>query len=57
MSNNARIESLKQRHAGLETQLHDEEVRPAPDTSAVLKLKREKLKIKDEIVRLSDSIH
>jgi hypothetical protein len=57
MSNDARIESLKERHAGIEMQLHDEEVRPAPDTSALLKLKREKLRIKDEIARLRGSIH
>lgn len=57
MSNEARIDSLMQRHAGLEAQLHAEETRPAPDTSALRKLKCEKLKIKDEIARLNGSVH
>lgn len=47
-----RIEALRSRHAALEDQLREEHRRPSPDPSAVAKLKREKLKLKDEMVRL-----
>lgn len=47
-----RIESLKQRHTEVEKKLHLEEARPSQDESAVTKLKREKLSLKDEIARL-----
>jgi uncharacterized protein len=53
MSVDQRVDTLKQRHAGIEARLHDEETRPAPDPGQVHKLKREKLKIKDEITRLA----
>ncbi len=55
MSVEQRIDTLKQRHAGIEARLHDEETRPLPDQIQVHKLKREKLKIKDEISRLFDA--
>lgn len=48
-----RIESLKKRHAHLDNMLHEEEIRPAPDIIELHKLKRQKLNLKDEIVRLA----
>ncbi len=48
-----RIESLRKRHAHIETQLHEEESRPAPDIAKVQELKKEKLVLKDEIARLT----
>lgn len=53
MSIQARLDTLKARHAQLEDELHDEEVRPAPDDGRLLELKRRKLALKDEISRLA----
>jgi hypothetical protein len=52
MSLNARLESLKARHAMLEMQLSDEDHRPRPDSGALARLKLEKLRLKDEMERL-----
>lgn len=49
---NAHLESLTARHARLEANLADERRRPSPDQSRVTRLKREKLKLKEEISRL-----
>jgi hypothetical protein len=49
---NAHLESLTARHARLEANLADESRRPSPDQSRVTRLKREKLKLKEEINRL-----
>ena len=48
------IEALQKKHAELETELEDENSRPMPDMEATAGLKRQKLAIKDEIVRLPD---
>jgi len=48
-----RIESLRRRHAQIESQLANEEARPVPDTALTQQLKREKLLLKDEIERLT----
>lgn len=53
MSQDVHVETLKTRHADLETRLQSELVRPHPDASRVAALKREKLRIKDEIARLT----
>ena len=53
MTMDERIESLKSKHASLDQTLQSETCRPRPDDSAIHELKREKLRIKDEIVRLS----
>lgn len=47
-----RLESLKARHAGLETEISEEAKKPNPDDTALHALKKEKLRIKDEIARL-----
>ena len=52
MSVRDRIESLKTRHSRLENRISDEGTRPAPDQSTVARLKREKLRVKDEMERL-----
>ena len=52
MSVSDRIESLKSRHATLENRIHDEKVRPSPDQLSMSRLKREKLRVKDELQRL-----
>jgi hypothetical protein len=46
------VESLRSKHAHLEEQIDDELHRPLPDQSVLTRLKREKLRIKDEMARL-----
>ncbi len=52
MSLESHIESLKDRHASLETRITDEDSRPRPDGDALSKLKIEKLHLKEELERL-----
>jgi hypothetical protein len=52
MSLQSRIEALKTRHATLETQIADEDRRPRPDEGAIIRLKLEKLRLKEELERL-----
>ena len=53
MSTVDHIEALKAKHASLEQAIHHENTRPHPDDDAICSLKKRKLQIKDEIVRLS----
>jgi hypothetical protein len=52
MSLQDRLETLRSRHAFLETELVREFSRPHPNTETLTDLKRQKLRIKDEIVEL-----
>ena len=52
MSLNTRLDALKERHASLETRIFDEDHRPQPDTEALVRLKVEKLRLKEEMERL-----
>ena len=52
MNLQSRIETLKGRHAALETRIADEDGRPQPDEPALMKLKREKLRLKEELEKL-----
>ena len=54
MSTVDHIEALKNKHATLEQAIHKETTRPLPNDDAVCNLKKRKLMIKDEIVRLSE---
>src|SRR5216684_592538 len=49
------IEALKAKHASLEQSINQESLRPHPDDDAICSLKKRKLQIKDEIVRLTSS--
>ena len=53
MSLQSRIESLKGRHAVLETRIADEDHRPRPNSDALQRLKVEKLHLKEEMERLT----
>jgi hypothetical protein len=53
MSFEERIESLRSKHALLEAALKDEIQRPLPDPATTTRIKREKLRLKDEMMRLS----
>lgn len=46
------IEELKARHAELEQLLDTEGSKPFPDRTVVANIKKQKLKIKDQIARL-----
>ncbi len=46
---NAHLASLTARHAKLEASLAAETKRPLPDSARLARLKREKLKLKEEI--------
>jgi len=48
-----RVETLKAKHADLDHKIVEEENRPSPDAFLIAELKREKLRIKDEIVVLT----
>ena len=54
MSTVDHIEALKTKHAILEHAIHQETTRPYPDEDALCSLKKRKLMIKDQIVRLSE---
>lgn len=52
MSLNDRIETLRSRHATLEQAILQETSRPLPNADAITDLKRQKLRVKDEIYAL-----
>jgi len=56
MSLNTRLDALKERHASLEDRIFDEDHRPRPDTEALMRLKLEKLRLKDEMERLRTQV-
>ncbi|RJY10256.1 YdcH family protein [Aurantiacibacter aquimixticola] len=43
------VTALQQKHQGLETMLKDEMNRPSPDAARIQALKKQKLRIKEEI--------
>lgn len=53
MGHKDRIVSLEARHNELEEAIHTENIRPHPDDGEIHALKKEKLRIKDEINSLS----
>jgi hypothetical protein len=56
MSLNTRLDALKERHASLETRIFDEDQRPRPDSEALMRLKIEKLHLKEEMERLRNLV-
>lgn len=47
----AHVTTLKSRHAELDALIHAEEQRPAPNGTILAKLKKLKLRIKEQLVR------
>jgi hypothetical protein len=43
------LNALQSKHAGIEARLRDEMARPVPDTAMVQSLKKQKLRLKEEI--------
>lgn len=52
MNLQSRLSALKERHASLESRIADEDQRPRPDAETLGRLKREKLRVKEEMERL-----
>lgn len=50
------LESLRSKHAALETKIQDEQRRPGADNIQLTSLKRQKLQLKEEIERLSTDV-
>lgn len=55
MPQHGQIDSLRAEHRQLEEKIDEEMQRPIPDTIRVQELKRLKLRIKDEIAKLSSA--
>jgi hypothetical protein len=53
MSLESHVSALRTKHADLDRTLDHEQNRPAPDSTAIKKLKVEKLRLKEEIDRLA----
>lgn len=54
MSLQSRLVALSERHSVLETRIAEEGTRPRPDSVALAQLKREKLRLKEEMERLKE---
>lgn len=52
MSIEAHLESLQRKHGVLESEITEMMTRPAPDQTELTQLKREKLRLKEEIERI-----
>jgi hypothetical protein len=48
-----RVDALRQKHVALESMIDDEEKKPLPDDAVIHDLKKQKLKIKDELSGMS----
>ena len=57
MSVESHLDQLRQKHHGLEVRIQEEERRPGADSVQIRTLKREKLHLKEEIQRLSETRH
>ncbi len=57
MSYSSRLDALKQRHASLESRIQDEDHRPRPDSDALMRMKLEKLHLKEEMEKLSTLVN
>jgi len=45
------LNALQSKHAGIDARLREEMARPVPDAAMVQQLKKQKLKLKEEIAR------
>lgn len=52
MSLNTRLAELTEKHRMLERKIAEELTRPAADTAKIMKWKHEKLRLKDEMLKL-----
>jgi len=54
---NARLVELRQDHADLDAAVQAIAISPVPDMLLIARLKRKKLKLKDEIARIEDQLN
>lgn len=52
MSIDGHLDALRRKHGALDNEINDMLARPAPNDSEIMRLKREKLRLKDEIEKL-----
>lgn len=57
MALDAHLQELSEKHRQLERRIEEETARPGSDDMEIRRLKQEKLKLKDEIARLSETRH
>ena len=50
----AHVSALEAKHAGLEARINEESQRPLPDMATLTRLKKEKLKVKEEMAGLTE---
>ena len=50
----AHVSALEAKHAGLEARIIEESQRPMPDTATLARLKKEKLRVKEEMIGLGE---
>jgi hypothetical protein len=56
MSLQTHLSELQAKHKALDMQIEEEQAHPSSDDLAIAELKRKKLKLKDEIMRLEAQI-
>lgn len=54
MTAQPRIDELKRRHAVLDEAIEGESHRPSPDQTVIADLKKQKLRLKEEIISLQE---
>jgi hypothetical protein len=57
MSVQSHLSELRRKHEMLSTQIEREQKSPGSDDLTIATLKKEKLKLKEEIARLSGAVH
>ncbi len=57
MNLQSHIDALKGRHASLESKIAAEDRRPRPDDSVLVRMKVEKLRLKEELERLKNALN
>jgi len=57
MAVTAHLAELTEKHRNLDIRIKEELARPSVDSQTVSRLKQEKLRLKDEIVKLSQTRH
>ena len=51
--NTSHLSALKSRHADLDVKIANEERRPAPDVALLAQMKKQKLRIKEEMLTIA----
>jgi hypothetical protein len=57
MSLDSHLSELRRKHEALSGRIEEEERRPGGDHLSIVALKREKLRLKEEITRMSRDLH